>query len=80
MPDSSVSFATSPSRLSSLACTTAEGGLRGAAGSEDAEAEELEPLLPDPKKLLNLEDDDLVDSTSEPSETPLPAKALNEEG
>ena len=76
----SVGASLSPSCLSSLACTTAEGGLRGAAGSEEAEAEELEPLLPDPKKLLNLEEDDFVDSVSEPRDTPLPEKALKEEG
>lgn len=32
------------------------------------------------RKLLNLEELDLVDSMSEPRETPFPAKALKEEG
>lgn len=47
--------------------------------AEEEAPEDLDAFFYEDLKLLRAEEDDLVDSMSDPSETPLPLKAVNEE-
>lgn len=63
--------------MSSFACVEADGDGLASAYEEDELADFV--LLFEDLKLLRTEEEDLVDSMSDPSETPLPEKAAKED-